>query len=69
MNEITIGIPTYNRPELLEKLIKELLKQTYPNFFIYVSVNKSKISERKYLKISKKFKNKNNLIRFPLLKY
>jgi len=59
MNEITIGIPTYNRPELLEKLIKELLKQTYPNFFIYVSVNKSKISEKKYLKISKKFKNKN----------
>lgn len=59
MNEITIGIPTYNRPELLEKLIKDLLKQTYPNFFIYVSVNKSKISEKKYLKISKKFKNKN----------
>jgi glycosyltransferase involved in cell wall biosynthesis len=39
MIEITIGIPTYNRPELLARLLKELLQQTHSKFFIYISVN------------------------------
>lgn len=65
MNEITIGIPTYNRPKLLEQLLKELFKQTYRNFFIYVSVNKSEDSKnREYLKISKKKKYKNIIFFF-----
>ncbi len=65
MNEITIGIPTYNRPKLLEQLLKEIFKQTYRNFFIYVSVNKSEDSKnREYLKISKKKKYKNIIFFF-----
>jgi len=60
MIEITIGIPTYNRPELLARLLKELLQQTHSKFFIYISVNKSEKSKNiKYLQISKKIKNKN----------
>ena len=60
MSQITIGIPTYNRPELLGRLLKELLQQTHSKFFIYVSVNKSEKSKNiKYLQISKKIKNKN----------
>ena len=60
MIEITIGVPTYNRPELLAGLLKELLQQTHSKFFIYVSVNKSERSKNiKYLQISKKIKNKN----------
>jgi glycosyltransferase involved in cell wall biosynthesis len=60
MIEVTIGIPTYNRPELLAGLLKELLQQTHSKFFIYVSVNKSEKSKNiKYLQISKKIKNKN----------
>jgi GT2 family glycosyltransferase len=61
MYEITIGIPTFNRPELLNKLLKELSKQTYRKFFIYVSVNKSENSNnKKYLQISKKFISQKN---------
>jgi GT2 family glycosyltransferase len=60
MIEVTIGIPTYNRPELLARLLKELLQQTHSKFFIHVSVNKSEKSKNiKYLQISKKIKNKN----------
>jgi glycosyltransferase involved in cell wall biosynthesis len=65
MYEITIGIPTFNRPEQLNKLLKELSKQTYRKFFIYISINKSRASNnKKYLQISKKFISKKTLFFF-----
>jgi len=38
---LTIGIPSYNRPESLKKLLDSLLCQTYTNFKIIVSENAS----------------------------
>jgi glycosyltransferase involved in cell wall biosynthesis len=65
MYEITIGIPTFNRPELLNKLLKGLSKQTFRKFFIYFSINKSKSSNnKKYVQISKKFKSRKILFFF-----
>lgn len=37
--KVTIGVPTYNRPELLRQALKRLVNQTYPNFEIVVSDN------------------------------
>ncbi|MCT7539711.1 glycosyltransferase [Aliarcobacter cryaerophilus] len=36
---VTIGIPTYNRPESLEKAIKSAINQTYINLEIIISDN------------------------------
>lgn len=40
-NTITIGIPTYNRPEYLKTIIKCLQEQTYKNIRILISDNAS----------------------------
>jgi len=36
---VTIGLPTYNRPEGLKKSLDHILKQTYPNLEIIISDN------------------------------
>ena len=36
---VTIGIPTYQRPELLDKTLNRLLLQTFNNIKIIVSDN------------------------------
>lgn len=36
---VSIGVPTYNRPELLSKCLSCLINQTYPNVEIIVSDN------------------------------
>jgi glycosyltransferase involved in cell wall biosynthesis len=38
-NKVTIGVPTYNRPELLREALKRLINQSYSNFEIVVSDN------------------------------
>ncbi len=38
---ITTVIPTYRRPRLLERAIRSVLRQTYPNFEVYVYDNAS----------------------------
>jgi glycosyltransferase involved in cell wall biosynthesis len=42
---VSIGIPTYNRPEGVKRTIEQLLQQTYKNFEILVSDNCSTIPE------------------------
>ena len=37
--DITVGIPTYRRPDLLERAIESVLNQTYKNIFINISVD------------------------------
>ena len=36
---VTIGVPTYNRPEGLKKSLDHILKQSYPNLEIIISDN------------------------------
>ncbi len=36
---VTVGIPTYNRPELLRRSLQRLASQTYKNFEILISDN------------------------------
>ena len=38
---VSIGLPTYNRPENLEKALKCITNQTYKNIEIIVSDNAS----------------------------
>ncbi len=38
---VSIGLPTYNRPDALERCLASLVKQTYPNLEIIVSDNAS----------------------------
>lgn len=42
---ISVGIPTYNRPNLLKKALQKVQQQTYQNLEILVSDNKSPCSE------------------------
>ena len=42
---MSIGVPTYNRPELLERTLSNLVQQTWPNIEIIVSDNASTDSE------------------------
>ena len=58
--DITVGIPTYRRPFLLDRALKSVLKQTYKKIFINVSVDyyekndqDYKIIRDKYLKFKK----------------
>ena len=59
---VSIGIPTYNRPEDLEKCVKNLLNQTYPNIEIIISDNNSNNLKNKLLYKSNLFKNPKMLI-------
>jgi len=54
---VSIGIPTFNRPEDLEKCVKSLLNQTYSNIEIIISDNNSTNSKSKLLYKSNLFKN------------
>ncbi len=54
---VSIGIPTFNRPEDLENCIKNILNQTYTNIEIIVSDNNSTNFKNKLLYESNLFKN------------
>ena len=54
---VSIGIPTYNRPEALESCVKNILNQTYNNIEILISDNNSNNIKNKNLYKSKLFKN------------
>jgi glycosyltransferase involved in cell wall biosynthesis len=66
---VSIGLPTYNRPENLEKALKHIINQTYKNLEIIVSDNaspNSKVEEiiEKYSLIDsrvKYYKQQNNI--------
>lgn len=58
---VSIGIPTYNRPESLERIITCLLKQTYVNFEIIISDNAS--TDLKVVEITNQYKSKDNRIK------
>ena len=51
--DITVGIPTYRRPDLLERAIESVLDQTYKNIFINISVD---YHQKKVTKNIKNFK-------------
>ncbi len=67
--KVTIGIPTYNRPEFLERCLDGLIGQTYENIEIIISDNAStnasvkKISEKYVLRDDriKYFRQENNI--------
>ena len=42
---VSIGVPSYNRPQLLDRLLSQLLAQTYPRIEIIVSDNCSSAPE------------------------
>lgn len=42
---ISVGIPTYNRPEGLRRILTEITRQTYPNLDVIVSDNASTSDE------------------------
>lgn len=44
--KVAICIPTYEKPELLERLLDSIVKQSYDNYFVIVTDN----SETKVLK-------------------
>ncbi|WED22005.1 glycosyltransferase family 2 protein [Vibrio sp. JC009] len=60
---VSVGIPTYNRPEELSSAIELILNQTYENIEVIVSDNKSERSEE-VKKIVSKFQSSDNRIRF-----
>jgi GT2 family glycosyltransferase len=59
MPKITIGLITYNRPELLKRAVNSLLNQTYKDILIYIGndYTRSKITYKSLnIKKSKKLK-------------
>ena len=52
--DITVGIPTYRRPFLLDRALKSVLKQTYKNF-INVSVDYYEKNDQDYKIIRDKY--------------
>lgn len=59
---VTVGIPTYNRPEGLEKTLDCITKQTYSNLEIIISDNCSAKAE--VLIVIKKFFEKDKRIKY-----
>ena len=59
---VSIGIPTYNRPEALQKILGIATSQTYPNLEIIVSDNAS--TEHKVQEIVAEFIRKDARIKF-----
>ncbi len=55
---VSVGIPTYNNPEGLEKILINFIHQNYPILEIIISVNPSKDGEvnNKYRWLSEKYK-------------
>lgn len=61
MEKISIGIPTYNRPEYLKNALESLLKQTHTNLEIIISDNCSPNEDVK--RVISEFSNKDARIR------
>ncbi len=59
---VTIGLPTYNRPQGLQKCLESIQRQTYRNFEIIVSDNCS--TDEGVLSVIKSFRQKNNRIQY-----
>ncbi|WEK03787.1 MAG: glycosyltransferase family A protein [Candidatus Devosia phytovorans] len=60
---VSIGIPTYNRPELLERTLSRITRQTYKNIEVIISDNASpdpRVQEviDKYKSVDKRVKSK-----------
>ena len=58
---VSIGIPTYNRPETLKRTLEGITQQTYRNLEIIVSDNNSSSSEtekivREFMEVDKRIK-------------
>ena len=53
--DITVGIPTYRRPFLLDRALKSVLKQTYKKIFINVSVDYYEKNDQDYKIIRDKY--------------
>ena len=60
---VTVGIPTYNRPEGLDNTLKNVMAQTYKNLEIIVSDNVSTDAE-KVAAVVKKYQEKGMSISF-----
>jgi len=60
--KITIGIPSYKRPNYLLRAIKSLESQTYKNFITLVSVNGSEYENYEYKKLNFNYNSNINLI-------
>ena len=59
---VTVGIPTYNRPEGLEKTLISIINQTYTNLVIIVSDNCS--TNPGVLPVLKKFATLDDRVKF-----
>jgi glycosyltransferase involved in cell wall biosynthesis len=59
---VSVGVPTYNRPEQLEIALRSLNAQTYPKLEIIISDNAS--SNPQVAKVIGEFARKNNRIRY-----
>ena len=47
--KVAICIPTYEKPELLERLLDSIVKQSYDNYFIIVTDNSETKSVEKVI--------------------
>lgn len=61
---VTVGIPTYNRPDRLTECLTNVLKQTYENLDIFISDNHSPDPVVK--KILEEFAQKDSRIRYVI---
>lgn len=59
---VTVGIPTYNRPEGLERTLTSIINQTYKNISIIVSDNCS--TDPAVLPVLKKYTELDNRVKF-----
>lgn len=59
---VSVGIPTYNRPEGLRRTLECMTQQTYPNLEIIISDNCS--SNEEVRKVLEEFKNKDARVHY-----
>ena len=62
MTLVSIGIPTYNRPDTLPRTLKAILNQTYNNIEVVISNNHSTNTEVE--RIIKDFQANDNRIKY-----
>ena len=60
-NLVTVGIPSYKRPELLQNALNSLKEQTYEQIKIIVGINGKKDEIEKYKIIRDNFKDNLNI--------
>ena len=61
---VTVGIPTYNRPDKLAECLTNVLKQTYKNLEFFVSDNHSPDAD--VAKVLEEFSRKDSRIRYTI---